>query len=64
MKFIVDDWKQAPKWASMWATGALGSWLAVPDDTKAQLLSAVGVPPEIVTPILLASIVLGRIWKQ
>jgi len=64
MKYLVDNWKQAPKWASMWATLLLGAWLSVPDEQKTALLEAFGIAPAWVTRALLVSIVVGRLWKQ
>ena len=61
---LVDDWKRAYRWASMWFSVALALWLGTPEATQARVLELLNVPPNMIPGLLLAGIVLGRVWKQ
>lgn len=58
---LVQDWRQAPRWASMWAMTGAGAiqatWLGIPADMKAS------IPSDLVMWITIILMVLGSVGR-
>ena len=61
---LVQDWKSAWRWLSMWFATVLVVWSALPFDTQSAILAMFGISQSTLTAIMGLAIMVGRLVKQ
>ena len=64
MKFLVDDWKNAPQWLSVRFAALIALYGQLPPESQAAVWKFIGIPQEralTVAGVLFAAV---RMWKQ
>lgn len=61
---LVQDWKQAYGWLSMWFSAVVIAWATLPDQYQAAVLKLLGISDDALIGIAGLAIMIGRLINQ